>query len=292
MRSFSSVSVRRISACARQEHQHRARIGAQRARHRVGDLALDRRARVAAEIARLDREGAALALDHRRVAEQLRDARAVERRRHHQQLEIVAQALLRVAREREAEIGVERALVEFVEQHRGDAVERRIVEDQPGEDALGDDLDAGLARHLGAEAHPQARRCRRRSRRASPPSARPRRAPRAGAAPAPGFSCPPPTARRSAPAARAWSCRRPAARPARRHGAAAAPRSAPAAPRRSASVRTNHRACLTTTQSGGMSSAYAEWHREACVRAWRLVRRRCARLLGSTGLSAGRRSRR
>ena len=142
-RSLSSVSVRRISACARQERQHRAGIGAQRARHRVGDLPLDRRARIAAEIARLDREGAALALDHRRVAEQLRHARAVERRRHHQELEVLAQALLRVARQRQAEIGIERALVEFVEQHRGDAVERRIVEDQPREHAFGDDLDAG-----------------------------------------------------------------------------------------------------------------------------------------------------
>ncbi len=33
---------------------------------------------------------------------------------------------------REAEIGVERALVEFVEQHRGDAVEHRIVEHRAG----------------------------------------------------------------------------------------------------------------------------------------------------------------
>ena len=82
---------------------------------------LDARARIAAEIARLDRKGAALALDHRRVAEKLRDARAVDGRRHHQKLQVLAQALLRVAREREAEIGVERALVEFVEQHRRDA---------------------------------------------------------------------------------------------------------------------------------------------------------------------------
>ena len=145
-------------AGAGQEHQQRARLGAQRARHRVGDLPLDRRARVAAEIARLDRESAALAFDHRRIAEQLRHPRAVERRRHHQQLQVVAQALLRVARQRQAEIGIERALVEFVEQHGGDAVERRIVEDQPREDAFGDDLDARLARHLRAEAHPQADR--------------------------------------------------------------------------------------------------------------------------------------
>ena len=123
--------------------------------------ALDRRARIAAEIARLDRKRAALAFDHRRVAQKLRDPRAVERRRHHQQLEILAQALLHVARERQAEIGVERALVEFVEQHRGDAFERRIVEDQPGEDAFGDDLDAGLARHLASRSARAGRRCRR-----------------------------------------------------------------------------------------------------------------------------------
>ena len=39
---------------------------------------------------------------------------------------------LRVEREREAEIGVERALVELVEQHRRDALERGIVEDHAG----------------------------------------------------------------------------------------------------------------------------------------------------------------
>jgi hypothetical protein len=43
--------------------------------------------------------------------------------------------------------------VKFVEQHRGDTVEHRIVEDQPGENPLGDDFDPGLARHLRAEAH-------------------------------------------------------------------------------------------------------------------------------------------
>ena len=120
--------MRRISAGARQEHQQRAWLGAQRARDGVGDLPLDALARVAAEIARLDREAAALALDHRRVAEQRRHPRAVERRRHHQHLQILAQALLHVARQRKPEIGIERAFVEFVEQHGGDAVERRIVE--------------------------------------------------------------------------------------------------------------------------------------------------------------------
>ena len=64
----------------------------------------------------------------------------------------LAQARLRVARQRKAEIGVERAFVKFVEQHRGDAVQFGIVEDLAGEDAFGDDLDARGARHFRAEA--------------------------------------------------------------------------------------------------------------------------------------------
>ena len=41
-------------------------------------------------------------------------------------------ALLRVERQRQAEVGVERALVELVEQDPCDAFERRIVEDHAG----------------------------------------------------------------------------------------------------------------------------------------------------------------
>ena len=143
---------------ARQEHQRGARLGAERALDGVGHLGFDARARIAAEIARVDRKAAALALDHRRVAEQRRHAGAVERRRHHQEFQVLAQALLHVARQRQSEIGVERAFVEFVEQHRGNAVERRIVEHQPREHALGDDLDARALPDLGAEAHAQAHR--------------------------------------------------------------------------------------------------------------------------------------
>ncbi len=128
---------------ARQEHQQRAGIRAQR---RAAP-----RPPPGAQSARADRgrdsasppESAAFAFDHRRIAEQRRHARAVERRRHHQEFEILAQALLRVARKRQPEIGIERALMEFVEQHGGDAIERGIVEHQPREHALGDHLDAG-----------------------------------------------------------------------------------------------------------------------------------------------------
>src|SRR5204863_9530028 len=76
--------------------------------------------------------------------------------RHHEDLQVLAQALLRVTREREAEIGVKRALVEFVEQHRHDALQLGIIEDQAREYAFGDNLNAGLRRHFGAETHAQA----------------------------------------------------------------------------------------------------------------------------------------
>ncbi len=138
---------------AGKKDQQRARLAAQRARDGIGDLTFDLRARVAPEIARLDRKSATHALDHRRLAEELADPRAVERRRHHQELEILAQSLLRVARERQAEIAVERALVELVEQHGGDAGERGIVEDETREHALGHHLDASCTRDFRAEAH-------------------------------------------------------------------------------------------------------------------------------------------
>jgi hypothetical protein len=105
----------------RQERQHRAGIGAQRGRNCIRHLPLDRCIRLAAEIARLDRKGSALAGNHRRVAEQFADPRAVERRRHHQDAQILAQAGLRIAGQRQAQIGIERTLVKLVEQHGGDA---------------------------------------------------------------------------------------------------------------------------------------------------------------------------
>ena len=111
MAIVDALAQRRLGAAdfagAGQKHQQRAAIGAQRTLHGVRHLALDALARIAAEIARLDRKGAALALDHRRAAEQRRDPRAVERRRHDKNFQILAQALLRLARQRQTEIGVQ-----------------------------------------------------------------------------------------------------------------------------------------------------------------------------------------
>ena len=72
--------------------------------------------------------------------------------------QIFAQRLLRVERERQAEVGVERALMELVEQNPCDAFERRIVEDHAGEYALGDNLDPGSLRYQALQPHAQADR--------------------------------------------------------------------------------------------------------------------------------------
>ena len=114
--------------------------------------------RVAAGVAGIDRKGAAQAFDDRCIAEQLGHARAVDGRRHDEELQILAQTLLRVAGKRKTEIGVERTLMELVEQNRGHAIEHWVVEDHPGKDAFGDDFDARFARYFRAEANPQSDR--------------------------------------------------------------------------------------------------------------------------------------
>ena len=84
-------------------------------------------------------------LDHRRVAEQPRDRRAVERRRHREHAQRRRDVSLRIERERKTDVGVQAALVELVEHHRCDAVERGIALQHPREHAFGDDLDAACA---------------------------------------------------------------------------------------------------------------------------------------------------
>ena len=101
----------------------------------------------------VDGKHAARTLDHGRVAEQARDARAVDRRRHREHAQLRGDVALRIERERETDVGVQAALVEFVEQHRGDALERRIALQHAREHAFGDDLDARALAHSRLEPH-------------------------------------------------------------------------------------------------------------------------------------------
>ena len=84
--------------------------------------------------------------DHRRVAEQSRDTRAIHGRRHDQDAQAGTQSALDIQRQREAEIAVEGTFVKLVEYDGGDARQFRIIEDHPREDAFGDNLDSRLGR--------------------------------------------------------------------------------------------------------------------------------------------------
>jgi hypothetical protein len=84
--------------------------------------------------------------------EPARDALAVERGRHDDETQIGTQVRLHVERERRAEVAVQVALVELVEQHGTDAGQLRIVLDHARENAFGDDLDARRRRHPALEA--------------------------------------------------------------------------------------------------------------------------------------------
>src|SRR3546814_15437836 len=66
----------------------------------------------------------ALALHDGRIAEQGAEARTVERCRHGDEAEVVAQSLLRVDRQCQCEIAVEAAPVNLVEQQRRHALQR------------------------------------------------------------------------------------------------------------------------------------------------------------------------
>ena len=129
---------------SRQEGQDRAGLVMQGLNHGLGHGVLESFNRVATQIAGLDREHPPLGLDDGGAAQQLGHARDVERRRHDQQAQIVAQHGLAVARQRQPQISVQTAFVEFVEQDGADAFQPRIVQDHPREDALGHHLDSGV----------------------------------------------------------------------------------------------------------------------------------------------------
>ena len=136
-----------------QEHQCAAALLGQRpsdgGRHRVLDPARG----LAVEMTRLDREHAAGRFDQGRTAETVHDGAGIQGRRHGNDAQVLAQRHLGLAHEREGKVGVQPALVQFVEDHAADAVERRVVLQQAQEQAVGDDLDAGARADPGVEAH-------------------------------------------------------------------------------------------------------------------------------------------
>ncbi len=145
-------------ALARQEDQQAAALLDQGPLDGPDHALLQSQTVVAAKVARVDREHPPLALDDGRVAQQGRNPSPVEGGRHHQDLQVLAHQPLSVAGQGQAQVGVEAALVELIEDHRRHAVQARIVENHPGEHALGHHLDPGSSRDLRLQSHAKTHR--------------------------------------------------------------------------------------------------------------------------------------
>ena len=135
------------------EGQDAAALGGECIEYGAGNRVLDRRAGGALAVADIDGKAAAMAFDDRRAAHYACNAGAVDGRRHDQDRQVFTQAGLYVERQRQAEIAVERAFVELVEQHRRYAGQFRVVENHGGEHALGHHQDAGCVRLAAVHAH-------------------------------------------------------------------------------------------------------------------------------------------
>src|SRR5690606_39919782 len=65
----------------------------------------------------------------------------------------VAQQLAAIEGKRQRQIGIQAALVEFIEDHQPDALQRRVVLQAAGKNALGDHLDARTRTDLAVQAN-------------------------------------------------------------------------------------------------------------------------------------------
>ncbi|MCY1285500.1 hypothetical protein D9M70_344420 [compost metagenome] len=130
---------------AGQEYQQAAGLVGQGLEHRLHHLGLQGLARLGRPApALLHRVHAAFAAHHRRVIQQARQTLAFQGGRHQHDLQrrLVAQQRAAVEAEGQGQVGVQAALVEFVEDHQADPFQRRVLLQAAGEDALGDHLDA------------------------------------------------------------------------------------------------------------------------------------------------------
>ncbi len=142
---------------ARQEDEHVARIGLQRTQDDASSALLDGfgpavdAGRHRGRVLRGDVEGAPLGPHGTCIAEHRRHRSAVQRRRHDEQAQVVAQVALRIECQRETEVRLQVALVELVEDHAADVFERRIALQSARQDALGHYLDARRSADAGFE---------------------------------------------------------------------------------------------------------------------------------------------
>ncbi len=91
--------------------------------------------------------------DNGGVVQHSRDGRTIQRRRHDQNLEVGRQAVASIECQCKAEVRLQTALVELVEDDDGEFLESRILLQDTSQYALGNDLDTRISRHAGVHAH-------------------------------------------------------------------------------------------------------------------------------------------
>lgn len=104
--------------------------------------------------AHLHRVHAAFAAQDRCVVQQTRQAFAFEGGRHEEDFQrlLVAKQLAAIEAQGQCQVGVEAALMEFVEDQQAHAIECRIILQAAGEDAFGDHFDTGVGADLAVQA--------------------------------------------------------------------------------------------------------------------------------------------
>ncbi len=131
-----------------QEHQHRALPG--QSLHLAGAVIPDILIAARRRMAHLHREHPPLTA-HRGQGQPFGQRAHVQRRRHHQQTQVLAQRLTDLLHQGQTQVRLQGTLVEFIEQNRRVALQRRVVTQHAGEHALGDHLDARRRAHPGVQ---------------------------------------------------------------------------------------------------------------------------------------------
>ena len=140
---------------ARQESQDVTFILTKRLHHRTRKMLLDVLLRACGRMDDIHGKAPTCTGQPRRT-QPLRNALAIQRRRHDDDTQVGAQRSLHIERQCGSQIAREVALVKFVEEDRTHAFQRGVVLDHPAEDAFGDHFDACPWTRAGFEPDPVA----------------------------------------------------------------------------------------------------------------------------------------
>ena len=105
------------------------------------------------QITSFDWKHMAVTRQERRLIEQCADLATVECCGHDQQAKVGSEEPLRFTTESKSQVGLDAALMEFIENDDSIGLKRRILLQQPGQHPLGHDLESRVRPHFSVESH-------------------------------------------------------------------------------------------------------------------------------------------